>query len=76
MNSLPGKKILLRGNHDYWWSTVTSIKRFLKENNFNTIDLLYNNSIEVEDVVIAGTRGWDYNKSSDIKIIEREIDFS
>ena len=73
LNSLPGKKILLRGNHDYWWSTVTSINRFLKENNFNTINLLYNNSIEVENVVIAGTRGWDYNKYSDIKIIEREI---
>ena len=44
LDSLPGKKILLKGNHDYWWTTVTNIRKYLKENNFNTIDILYNNS--------------------------------
>ena len=41
LNSLPGRKIISKGNHDYWWTTVTSMKKFLKENNFNNIDFLY-----------------------------------
>jgi len=73
LNSLPGRKILLKGNHDYWWTTFTNIQKYLKENNFNTIDILFNNSYEVEDYVIAGTRGWDYTKTNERKIIEREI---
>ena len=73
LNSLPGRKILLKGNHDYWWTTLTNIKNYLKENNFNTIDILFNNSFEFENFVIAGTRGWDYTKTSERKIIEREI---
>ena len=73
LNSLPGKKILLKGNHDYWWTTLTNIRNYLKENNFNTIDILFNNSYEIENYLIAGTRGWDYSKISDRKIIEREI---
>ena len=73
LNSLPGRKILLKGNHDYWWTTLTNIQKYLKENNFNTIDILFNNSYEIEDYVISGTRGWDYTKSNDRKIIEREI---
>jgi len=73
LNSLPGRKILLKGNHDYWWTTLTNIQKYLKENNFNTIDILFNNSYETEDYVIAGTRGWDYIKASERKIIEREI---
>ena len=73
LNSLPGRKILLKGNHDYWWTTLTNIQSYLKENNFNTIDILFNNSYEIEDYVIAGTRGWDYTKSNERKIIEREI---
>lgn len=73
LNNLPGKKILLKGNHDYWWTTVTNIRKFLKENYFDTIDILFNNSYEVENYIIAGTRGWDYTQTNDRKIIEREI---
>lgn len=73
LNSLPGKKILLKGNHDYWWTTLTNIRKYLCNNNFNTIDILFNNSYEVENYLIAGTRGWDYSLISDRKIIEREI---
>ena len=73
LNSLPGRKILLKGNHDYWWTTLTNIQKYLKENGFNTIDILFNNSYEIENYVIAGTRGWDYTKLNDRKIIEREI---
>lgn len=73
LDNLPGTKILLKGNHDYWWTTSTGIRNYLKENNFNTINILYNNSYEIENYVIAGTRGWDYTKSNDRKIIDREI---
>lgn len=73
LESLPGRKLLLKGNHDYWWTTLSNIKKYLRENNFNTIDILSNNSYEVENFIIAGTRGWDYTKISDRKIIEREI---
>lgn len=74
LNSLPGNKILLKGNHDYWWTTVTSMKKFLKENNFENIEFLYNNSFLVENKIIVGTRGWiNTNKSQEtIKILKRE----
>ena len=73
LDSLPGRKILLKGNHDYWWTTLTNIRNYLKENNFNTIDILFNNSFEFENFIVTGTRGWDYTKSNERKIIEREI---
>lgn len=74
LNSLPGKKLLLKGNHDYWWTTVTSMKTFLKENNFTNIDFLYNNSYEFEDKIICGTRGWSIiDEEADKKLINREL---
>jgi hypothetical protein len=74
LNNLPGKKILLKGNHDYWWSTVTSMRKFLKENNFENIDFLYNNAYEFENFILVGTRGWNMSDyESDFKIINREL---
>lgn len=76
LNSLPGKKIIMRGNHDYYFSTKTKLESFLKENNLNTISILHNNAIELEDYILCGTRGWGNTESSDKKldkkIIERE----
>ena len=76
INSLPGKKIMLKGNHDLWWSTVTKMKKFLIENNIENIEFLYNNSYLVEDKIICGTRGWsllEENLAEDKKIIDREV---
>lgn len=75
LNSLPGKKILLKGNHDYWWETVTKMENFLKENNFENIYFLHNNCIETEDYLICGTRYWaeEENQPND-KIFHREIE--
>ena len=75
LNDLPGKKILLKGNHDYWWTTVTSMRKFLAENEFKNIDFLHNNSYEFEDKIIVGTRGWSTTEGTDEddKIINREI---
>ena len=73
LNELPGTKVLLKGNHDYWWTTKANIKKYLMKNSFNTIKILHNNSYEIENYIIAGTRGWDYSKKDEKKIIEREI---
>lgn len=56
LNGLNGRKILLKGNHDYWWETKTKMNRFLKENGFNNIDFLHNNSFEIEGVNFCGTK--------------------
>lgn len=74
LNSLPGKKLLLKGNHDYWWTTLTSMRAFLKENNFENIDFIYNTAYEFENYIIAGTRGWSQNDEGDNKkLLKREI---
>ena len=74
LNKLPGKKLLLKGNHDYWWSTVTKMRKFLKENNFENIDFLYNNSYEYENKIICGTRAWRITDAEmDKKLIDREL---
>lgn len=74
LNNLPGKKLLLKGNHDYWWTTLTSMRNFLKENNYTNIDFLYNNSYEFEDKIICGTRGWSIiDEEADKKLINREL---
>ena len=73
LNELPGKKLLLKGNHDYWWNTVTKMRKYLKENNFENIDFLYNNSYEYENKIIVGTRGWTIsNEEENKKLIQRE----
>ena len=63
IDALPGKKIIMKGNHDFWWSTLTKMKRFFEENNISTIDILHNNAIETEDYILAGSRGWFVDKS-------------
>ena len=75
INNLPGKKILLKGNHDYWWSTSKKINDFLKLSNFDSISILYNSFFEVENVGICGSRGWPFRVESeqDKKIFKREL---
>lgn len=73
LNDLPGKKLLLKGNHDYWWNTVSKMRKFLKQNNFNNIDFLYNNSYSFGGYIIAGSRGWSLtDNEDDKKMIKRE----
>ena len=74
LNSLPGRKILLKGNHDYWWTTLTSMRKYIKEKNFEDIDFLYNNSYEYEEKIIVGTRGWVLSEEQeDIRLTKREV---
>ena len=56
--SLPGKKLLGKGNHDYWWSSLARMRRFLEEHGIGGIDFLYNNAYLAEGRVLAGSRGW------------------
>lgn len=75
LNNLPGRKIISKGNHDYWWNTITKMDKYLKENNFDTISFLQNNSYLVENAIIAGTRGWstnNWNSETTYKILKRE----
>lgn len=58
IDSLPGKKLLGKGNHDYWWESMTKMKNALSSWNISTIDFLYNNAYVAEDYIICGTRGW------------------
>lgn len=73
LNRLPGKKILLKGNHDLWWTTRAKITNFFAENNLNTLTPLFNDAITVEGAVICGTRGWLYEESCEAKIRKREV---
>ncbi len=52
--ALPGRKILLRGNHDYWWPSISRLRRALPEGMY----ALQNDAVAVDGVVVAGTRGW------------------
>lgn len=74
LNSLPGRKILLKGNHDYWWTTLTSMRKFLEEKEIKNIDFIYNTAYEFENKIIAGTRGWGQNEEGeDKKLLKREV---
>ena len=72
INNLPGTKLLLKGNHDYWWESLTKMRKFLEDNNFKNIDFIYNNSYMWENKIIVGTRGWSEQEENAEKIIRRE----
>lgn len=58
IDSLPGRKILGKGNHDFWWETLTKMNRFLDDCEIKSISFLFNNAYETEDFIICGSRGW------------------
>ncbi len=75
INELPGKKLMLKGNHDLWWTTLKSMRKYLEVNNIKDVDFIYNNSYEYENYIIVGTRGWDLEckNEQDEKIKNREV---
>ncbi len=75
LDSLPGEKILLKGNHDYWWSTRAKTERYLQEQGFTTLKILFNNSYYRCGVHICGAKGWpaDTDIRSDEKLALREL---
>jgi predicted phosphohydrolase len=77
INAIPGRKIILKGNHDYWWSTAAKFQKFCAENGFENMHLLNNNCYEYGDIAICGTRGWffeeDRSGQHDEKVFKREL---
>ena len=77
IHSLPGKKIILKGNHDLWWTTASAAKRFFAARDIDSIEILHNNCFFYEDRAICGTRGWFYEEEKsvehDAKILRREL---
>ena len=75
INSMPGKKILIKGNHDLWWDTMSKNERVKAENSLDSIEFLFNNAVEVENIAVCGTRSWffDAEKSADKKVLLREV---
>ena len=71
LDRLPGTKILLKGNHDLWFSTKTKVEKFFAENGFSTLKILFNNAYEYGDRAICGTRGW-LNDPIEKKVLLRE----
>ena len=73
-DTLHGNKILLKGNHDYWWATAGKMNKFLEEKGFDRIKILSNNAYLAEDICVVGTRGWinDGSEPSDAKVLNRE----
>ena len=76
LDALPGRKILLKGNHDYWWTTASKMNQFFQENHFTTFEILHNNCCLYGDVALCGTRGWFYEEDRgehSAKIFNREL---
>ncbi len=64
IDSLPGKKIIGKGNHDFWWATMKKHYDFFEKHDIKTISFLFNNAAETEDFIIAGTRGWYHDEDA------------
>lgn len=81
LESLPGKKYLGKGNHDFWWETAAKMTRFFEENDLTSLRLLYNNAYVIEDYIVCGTRGWFLEEGQQqtvgtvdyAKIVNREV---
>ena len=77
INAIPGRKIILKGNHDYWWSTAAKFHKFCQENGFENMHVLNNNHFEYDGIAICGTRGWFFEEEKsgthDEKVFRREL---
>ncbi len=75
IESLNGNKIILKGNHDFWWNTMSKLNKFLTENNYKTIRFLYNNSFVCGSYSVCGSRGWyfDIENEKDERVLLREL---
>ena len=74
LDSLPGQKLIFKGNHDYWWSTMKKMETWLSDNGLDSIKILHNSSVKVGSYAVCGSRGWffDAENDPDNKILLRE----
>ena len=77
ISEIPGRKIILKGNHDYWWSTANKFDKFCQEHGFQDMHVMHNNCYFYGDLALCGTRGWFYEEDRagghDEKIFKREL---
>ncbi len=77
VDALPGRKIILKGNHDYWWTTAAKMQALFQRLELHSIEILHNNCRLYGDVALCGTRGWFFEEERggdhDRKIMNREI---
>ena len=77
IEGLPGRKLVVKGNHDYWWATVSKLERLLAESGVNSVKFLHNTSFQYENMALCGTRGWFFEEEKsgahDEKVFNREL---
>ena len=77
INEISGRKIILKGNHDYWWSTASKFYKFCEEKGFSNQFILNNNHFEYDGWAVCGTRGWFFEEERsgehDEKVFKREL---
>lgn len=76
LEAFPGRKLILKGNHDYWWNSAAKMERFWTEHGFSTLHMLHNNAYEYGGFALCGTRGWFYEEDAgghDEKVFRREL---
>ena len=75
IHSLNGHKIILKGNHDYWWSTKAKMDKYIAEKGFDSISILHNNYYAADGIALCGSRGWFYDAEEDADklILNREV---
>lgn len=76
LDRFPGRKLLVKGNHDYWWATSAKLHRFFDEKGIKSLEILHNNCYEYGDYALCGTRGWFFEedqKAHDAKVLSREV---
>ena len=73
INKLPGRKILLKGNHDYWWTTLKKMNKFIEDNGLKNIEFLYNNAIKIKNIIGPSTIELSRNASFNPKKTQSEV---
>ena len=75
IEQLPGQKIVIKGNHDYWWTTKKKMEDFFAAEGCTSIKILHNNHYRYGEYGICGTRGWVNmpGETQDEKVLRREV---
>ena len=77
IDSVPGRKLFVKGNHDYWWNTVSKFTKYCEENSFKNLHLLHNTCFFYDELALCGTRGWFFEEEKegthDEKVFRREL---
>ena len=73
LDSLNGKKVIMKGNHDFWWSSVTKMNALFSDLGIESISILNNNALEIENYIVTGSRGWFVDPSVQTKSVNADF---